>query len=257
MIDCKQFLLFFFLLVSMYSIAQKKEPYLVKMPYVEKDTVFLEKYQDIVFSYKKHEKTTSRTNTRLWREPIHMYFDESVPKKIEKKLLRFADSISSHLDSLTIKRVRKLEESNYIVYFENDPTSESYEPKLKTKGTSFWIYWDGSTLNKAYLKLNNKYVTNPEEQITHLKINFFQSLGYFDKIRKVPCSDYLRNCRKTKVNERSKKYSAFDQEVLDYHYSYGICTGIDRKTFEDFHGNIRAIKDTTDYPVRATVTHQY
>ena len=254
---CSILLLFFSISCAVEKEETVKKPFLIKMPYVEKDPVFLNKYQDIVYGYKNKEQNKARKYTRLWRDSLKIYFANTVPSEIANNLMRFTDSISKDLDSLNIKRVNKIEDANYTVYFIQDSTSVNFEPKAGYSKANYYIHWKRSTINKGYLMLNEKDITSSKEQLLQLRMNFFKSLGFFDYLKKLPCSDYLRNCRFSNYNYRLKKYSVFDQEVLDYHYSYGICMGIDRKTFEDYHAGIQRVKDTTQYITRFFVTHQY
>lgn len=221
----------------------------VSVPYEEKPAEFLELYKDVVYGTNVDED--SKSYMRLWAEPINIYFDTTVPYMHQNEFMAFVTKISESIDSLQINKVKTKEDSNYLIYYRNSPQDIDYVPKINNKHSGYYIWWnednriyDGTTM------INTMNLRTDTLQLLHLKHQFVLSLGYFKTTDKLLCTDYFSKCTSF------KKFSERDQEILAYHYSYGICKGVDKEAFEELHRTM--LKYLSMYPnSKGTVTHEY
>jgi hypothetical protein len=162
---------------------------------------------------------------------------KNVNKKAKRELKKFAKYLSKNVDSLKISFVNKLEKSNYIVYGINSDSDYNYEPKIKRKKVSYYLYWNGKQqIYSAKLQIDSRAYEKKEDLILKTKKMFLNSLGVFHWSNKLPKEGYF-SLRKYK----KKKFTKLDLEILRYHYSYGICKGMTLKLFEQAHENAKKI----------------
>lgn len=197
--------------------------------YEPKDSLFLETYKNVVYGTDSKD-SISRKYMRYWKDPISIYFHKSVPKRHRKELMKFAHKLSKKIDSLTIREVKDWDDSNYLVYYLDQENNIELNSQMNNASASYRENWnDKSQINRAATRIDTRKVTDQHYQLILLKYRFFQSLGYFSSSKQLACSNYFSACRS--VRELSKT----DLELLAYHYSYGICKGIDLNTFEKLH----------------------
>lgn len=232
-----------FVAVQIIKGSHNKLPKGVSVPYEYKDSTFLEIYSDIVF-YKHHKyKPKAKPTMKYWKGDIKLFFSKSIDKKIKKELLSFSKKLSEGIDSLRIRQVNRLEQSNYVIYAINSKKSYKYDERIDEKNSvGYYINWnDRQNLYKCSLQLNPQVMKDLDSLIINTKIKFFTSLGYFTHTDLLDCKNILSNC----YNGNAKKPSSLDLELLKYHYSYGICKGTDLKTFENQH---KKAKETMKQP---------
>lgn len=199
---------------------------MVKVEYEPKDSVFLNIYKEVVYDIGNPNSSDERM--RLWKDSINIYFDESVPEDHAEELMSFASKISKDIDSLNISREADLEKANYVVYYLNKEHPKEYEPRMRYQENGYYISWNGKQqIYKGHLKVNTDLVRADFEQKQLLKSNFFKSLGHFKTSDQLVCESYLSKC------PGAKKLSSKDLEILKYHYSYGVCKGVNLKTFTE------------------------
>ncbi len=219
----------------------------VRVKYEAKDSAFLELYKNVVFY--ANRKGSDRTSMKYWKDDIKIYFEESVPKSHADNLMEFAQSISKDIDSLNIQRVDNIDESNYHVYYLNLESNTDFEPRIPNK-TGFYANWNGKQqFTKASLKINTELLNDDIYQQNHLKYWFFISLGYFYTSNEFECGSMLTSC------QGLRKVTKKDLEILKYHYSYGVCKGVNLKSFEELTSNMQQrLKE--DPNARLFVVHQ-
>lgn len=199
---------------------------LVKVPYEAKDSTFLRLYKKVV--YNLGETGSSKERMHYWKDDVRIYIDESVPDEHAKELMDFAENLASDIDSLNISRQYSREKANYLVYYLNRDHLTDYEPRINAAGNGYYINWNGKQqIYNGKLKINTELVKSEFDQIQLLKSNFFKSLGFFKSSRQLQCGSFLSPC------PGAKKLTAKDMEILKYHYSYGVCKGVDLKTFTE------------------------
>jgi hypothetical protein len=214
------------------------KPQGIGVPYEYKDSTFLKYYEKVAFNH-KNGKISDKTVMKYWKDDIKIYFSKSVSSKVKKELMSFAEEISSQVDSLNIYEVKKVEDSNYIIYYFGD---YEYESKMMNfKNSSNYQYWNGNNqIYKSAIKLDNKMYFNDTLRLYELKKYFIQNLGYFNLIDDFDCESYFSNCYFS-----NKKISTLDLELIKYHYSYGICKGTDLKTFQEQHQKAKETFENT------------
>lgn len=205
----------------------------VKVPYEFKDSTFLKYYKKVAFNH-KGDSISKKTSMKYWKDDIRVFFSESVSKKVKKELMSFAKEIDTKVDSLKISEVKRVEESNFIIYYFGDYEYESAMSNYKK--TSNYSYWKENKIYKAAIKLDSDLYFNYKLQIYELKKHLFQTLGYFKFDDNLVCEDYFSGCYSD-----TKKLSTLDIELLKYHYSYGICKGTDLETFELNHAKAKEV----------------
>ncbi len=201
----------------------------VYVPYEEKDSVFLANYKKIAFNHKKGEFSYD-TRMKYWEKPIKIFFSKDVSKNVREEFMKFTKEISSEIDSLNISRVRKLEDSNYVIYYSGN---YEYESRIHHyKSSNYYAYWSlhSSQIYRNSMRIHIEKEFNDTLVLKKMKDLFLQSLGQFKFLDEFECDNYFANCHSDK-----KKFSALDLEILKYHYSYGICKGTDLLTFEEQH----------------------
>lgn len=206
----------------------------VKVPYEPKDSMFLELYKNVV--YNTDSFSGKKLFMRYWKDSVKVYFEPSVPPVHANKLMQFANNISNDIDSLNIKRVDNADDSNYRVYYLNSEHNKDFEPRILGK-SGYYAHWNGrNQIYKTDLKLNTSLIQKDSYKMELLKFHFFRSLGYFQSSKKLACKSYLSACRKP------RELTSIDLDLLKYHYSYGVCKGVDLEEFEKLHADFRELK---------------
>jgi len=204
----------------------------VKVPYEEKDSIFLERYKDIVYNKKYYKKNVKVAPTmKTWKSEIKIYVDMSLNKNIVKEFKEFTKYIDQEVDSLKISFVTAIGESNYFIYGVTDSMSKNLDVRIINK-EGFYLEWNNKqNINSCSLKVNTQDKLSNEQIVTSLKVNFVRSLGYFyAQPDNLDCTSYFSTCP-----SYQKIFGKKDLEILKYHYSYGICKGTDLIIFEKNH----------------------
>ncbi|UQD57087.1 hypothetical protein [Flavobacterium sp. K5-23] len=203
----------------------------VKVEYEEKDSIFLEKYKQLVYNKKYQRKEEKLKPTmKIWKEEIKIYFDKSVSKQNSKELIKFIRFLDKEVDSLHISLVKDRIKANYFVYSVNSPSEVNLDTRIRANDGYYLMWNNKQNIYNCSLKIDGKNL-NQEQELIKLKINFIRSLGYFYLDFENPdCSSYFSICKSDK-----KEFGKKDLEILKYHYSYGICKGTNLETFEKNH----------------------
>jgi hypothetical protein len=209
----------------------------VEVPYEEKDSIFLERYKNIVYNKKYRYKNQQVIPTmKTWKTEIKIYVDKSVDKNTVKKFQEFTKYIDHEVDSLKISFVKNKSKSNYFIYGMKDSASENLDVRITNK-MIYYLEWNKKqNITSCSLKLNTQDVLSEEQKVSSLKQNFVRTLGYFNlEPNFVDCTSYFSICPSLK-----KIFDKKDLEILKYHYSYGICKGTNLETFEKNHSDAKA-----------------
>lgn len=210
-----------------------KRPKGVNVPYEPKDSTFLEIYEDIVF--RKHqnflENYKKTVKMRYWKNTINICFDKSVKENTKIELTKFAQYLSNNVDSLNIKFVKNIIDSNYLIYGYESGEDVKYEERIKENNNDYYLNWNNNQqIINCKLQLNATLFENNEDFIIKSKKLLLSSLGHFSFTSKIGLNNLFSS-----FSIRQQKFTAFDLEILKYHYSYGICKGTDLETFEQQH----------------------
>lgn len=205
-----------------------KQPEGVLVPYEYKDSTFLSYYTKVAFRT-KNDSTDLNQNMKYWKKPIKVFFGKSISENAKTEFKNFAISTVQKIDSLQIKFVDNVEDSNYIVYYKDD---YDYESKINKKDKSnYYMHWNGANqITKFAMRINNDYYFSDKLRLIEMKRYFIESVGYFKTIKDFKCESYFSSC-----NSKEKELTDLDIELLKYHYSYGICKGTNLKTFLEQH----------------------
>ncbi|MFV8337527.1 hypothetical protein ACNQF7_15805 [Flavobacterium sp. RSP29] len=204
----------------------------VKVLYEEKDSIFLERYKDLVYN-KKYQKKEERLKPtmKIWKDEIKIYFDKSVSKYNTKKLSEFIHYLDKEIDSLKITEVKDKEKSNYFIYSIDGTTEVNLDERIRGNDGYYLLWNNKQNIYSCSLKIDEKKNLNEEQILNKLKINFIRSLGYFYlEFDNSDCNSYFSICKSDK-----KEFGKNELEILKYHYSYGICKGTNLETFEKNH----------------------
>jgi len=219
-------------------LSTDKEPNNISVPYVYRDSIFLDIYKDIVFN-KSHQKKwrKKKLTMKYWKDDIKLFFDKSVSKNTKHELIKFTKELSENIDSLTIYEVSKKENSNYFIYEINEKNSYHYDEKAKGKdGVNYYVNWDGrQRLYKCTLEVNSLILFNKIHLKNSVKQDFVKSLGQFYDTELLDCESIFSGCYK----ETNSSLTTLDLELLKYHYSFGINKGTDLDTFEEQHAKAK------------------
>lgn len=201
----------------------------VRVLYEPRDEEFLEMYKQAVFGHT--EELQEKSTIKVWKGPIKLFFDPSVPEAHREELLDFSEKVSSGIDSLTITEVQERAKSNFLVFYRNSDEDFDQEQRISnSRNSGYYISWNGKQqINRGVVKVNAFRVTDENHGLGLLKYHFFKALGYFHFSPKVPCKGYLSGCAV------KRELTTEDLEILKYHYSYGMCKGIDMKSFDKIH----------------------
>jgi hypothetical protein len=204
----------------------------VKVLYEEKDSIFLERYKQLVFNKKYQNKEERLKPTmKIWKDEVKIYFDKSVSKYNSKKLSEFIHYLDKEIDSLKITVVKDKDKSNYFIYSISDTNEVNLDARIRGNDGYYLLWNNKQNIYSCSLKINEKKNLNEEQILTYLKINFIRSLGYFyQELGNSDCNSYFSICKSDK-----KEFEKKDLEILKYHYSYGICKGSNIETFEKNH----------------------
>lgn len=205
----------------------KKRSKGVFVPYTYKDSTFLDLYTRTAFRL-KNDSTDFKRTTKYWKKPLKVFFADHVSRNIKRDFKKFAKSTIGLIDSLSIDFVRKVEDSNIIIYYKDDYDYESKTSK-KQKG-SYYMHWTGSKISKLAIYIDNSYFFSDKLRLMEIKRLFVMGLGHFELLKGLPCHSYFSSCI-----SQEKQLTELDKELLQYHYDYGICKGTDLKTFTEQH----------------------
>lgn len=204
----------------------------VSVPYEYKDSLFLKEYKKLVYN-KNNKRIDAKAKPvmKYWKNEIKVYFDSTVTTYNKRELTKFMKFLDNKIDSLKISFVRHKAESNYFVYFINKPTDINWDERITSPTDGYYMNWDGKQrIYNCTLKLDTQKIYNQQQQSNALKRLFVLSLGNFYTIEGRDCKSYLSACFSSE-----KELLPQDIELLQYHYSYGICKGTDLETFEENH----------------------
>lgn len=206
----------------------------VRVPYEPRDEEFLKIYKQAVFG--TTEELQKKSTIKIWKEGIRLFFDPSVPEAHRRELLQFSEKVSSGIDSLRITEVKERAGSNFLVFYRNSEEDFDQEQRISNNNNSgYYVSWNSRhQINRGVVKVNAYNVHRGKDQLDLLKYHFFKSLGYFYFSPEIPCKSYLSGC------PVKRKLTTEDLEILKYHYSYGMCKGINMESFEEIHRNSRA-----------------
>ncbi|WP_191859436.1 hypothetical protein [Hanstruepera ponticola] len=210
----------------------------ISVPYEYKDSTFLKYYQKIAFRTKGIDSIDKKQTMRYWKDDIKIYFSESVSKKTRKNLMSFATKIANEVDSLNISEVKQIESSNCIIYYFGD---YEYEPRLRNnKKSDYYISWNGNNqIYRSSIKIDTELYFNEKLIEQKLKELFIGTLGHFSRINNFGCESYFADCY-----SENKQLTPLDIELLQYHYSYGICKGTTLEKFEKQHQQAKELLKT-------------
>lgn len=213
---------------TLVKVSNYAKPEGISVPYEYKDSTFLSYYKRVAFRHKK-DSDSGKTKMKYWKGGIKLYFSKSISKQNKKELLSLAQTLNNEIDSLSIQEVKRVENSNYIIYYEGD---FEYESRMHNyKNTDYYMYWNGNNqIYKCALRIDTDENFNEDLRLKQMKRYFIQTLGHFKLLNEFNCSSYFSDCY-----SKDKILSEFDLELLKYHYSYGICKGTDLNTFEENH----------------------
>ena len=187
---------------------------MVHVPYEPKSDDFLDSYMEIVYRKSSFADSLNKNRMRLWKGPVKVFIDSSVPAQYGRVLEEFANNLDNLVDSLRIRFVESPDLANYLVYHVNKEFSKEYEPKLQNTDEGYYVYWKQSyKISQGFLKINTERIANPEIIQSLMKWRFFNSLGYFSTRKDLPCEDYLSSCFQI-----GKQLSANEFEMRKYHY---------------------------------------
>lgn len=198
------------------------------VPYEYKDDTFLKYYKKIAFR-EIHKDSADTKPMKYWKTPINIFFASEIDKNVKKKVIPFLKAIDKHVDSLSITIVKNLEDSNYVI-FSNEDYQYSDNIDKKNAGDYFIKWHNNNQIFKGFIRINTAKITSRSQQIIKIKALFIGSLGWFNLIDHLSCNSYFSNCYSD-----DKQMTDLDWELLKYHYSYGICKGTKRQTFEEQH----------------------
>lgn len=192
-----------------------------------RDKGFLEIYKKIAFN-PRFKASDNNVYITYWKEPIKIYFSESIPRGVRKQFTTFVTELTHDIDSLKVSFVSQARQANYFIYCSGD---FEFEPKLIGRKIEYYNYWNGRRqLYRTSVKLDKEFYFNDKLLLGSLTKLFVQSLGNFALTDAVDCDNHFSICE-----SGEKKVSEFDRRILKYHYSYGICKGIDEATFDQLH----------------------
>lgn len=216
-------------------LTQKDENKFVQLPFEYKDENFLKVYKSVAF---KKSNDGKKSYQRYWKEPLRIYISESINKKRKTNFINFTKEITKGIDSLNVKFVKNLNDANFVIYQKGD---FEYEKNLKNLNNDYYIWWDNNKINRGFIKIDPDLNFNDNLYSEALNKLFIKTLGHFDFTNLIDCSNYFSNC-----DTSIKKFSRLDYEILKYHYSYGICKGLDEEAFDNFH--VRANEHKKKFP---------
>lgn len=232
-------------LVKKEQIANPKR---VNVPYEYKDSTFLKYYTKAAFRTIGVDSIDNKQTMRYWKSPINIFFSKSISRKTKRKFMNFAKSIANQIDSLQVSEVKHLEDSNYTIYIFGD---YEYNANLaKNTSTDYHIKWNGKQqIYKGGIKINTNRYLNESLVLLKLKELFIGSLGHFKFLNTLNCESYFSDC-----HSPQKALTALDVELLKYHYSYGICKGVNLECFNDLHYSIKKRLEGENH-IHSLITH--
>lgn len=216
-------------------LTQKDENKFVSVPFEYKDENFLKIYKSVTFRKNNDGK---KSYQRYWKEPLRIFVSESISKKRKSNFINFTDEITKGIDSLNVQFVKNLNDANFVIYQKGD---FEYENNLKKLNNDYYIWWNNNMINRGFIKIDPEINFNDNLFSEALNKLFIKTLGHFEFTNLIDCSNYFSNC-----DTPVKKFSKLDYEILKYHYSYGICKGLDEESFDDFH--TRAKEHKKNFP---------
>lgn len=207
-----------------------------------KDENFLKVYKKVAFNNYSKGKD-GKAYMLYWKSKLKIYMSDNISSSSQKNFKKFAQEISSGIDSLKITFVKNINEANYVIYTNGD---FEYHSELTQKEGDYYIHWKNSKINRGFIKIDRKAYFNETLFDQKLKELFIQTLGYFQLTDQLHCKSFFSSC-----HDPNKEFGTLDKEILKYHYSYGICKGINEETFDNLHQKAKEHKKNhPDVPYR-------
>lgn len=219
-----------------------------RVKYELRDSTFLSYYTKVAFKYKSKDCTDTQT-MKYWKKPIKIFFAKNVHNTVVKSFMNFVKDIDKNIDSLSITRVKKLEESNYVI-FNNE--SYQYDTRInQKKAADYYIEWNGkSQITRGALRYDLNKLLSLKLRVQRIKELFIGSLGWFLTSNSLECDSFFANC----YSDR-KHMTTLDWQLLKYHYSYGICKGTTLKEFEKQHRESKKLIEENGGIINVYFTH--
>jgi hypothetical protein len=127
----------------------------VKVLYEEKDSLFLERYKQLVFNKKYQKKEEKLKPTmKIWKDEVKIYFDKSVSKHNSKKLKEFINYLDKEIDSLHMTFVKDKDKSNYFIYSIGDTNDVNFDTRILGKDGYYLLWNNKQNIYNCSLKIN-------------------------------------------------------------------------------------------------------
>lgn len=203
------------------------------VPYEYQDETFLTYYKKAAFRSSGVDSTDQNQVMRYWKTPLKIYFSKSIPRSAKKEFMSLAKSISKQVDSLQIYEVKKVDASNYVVYSFGD---YEYDTLMKNYTyTDYYLHWNNrNQIYRSGLKIDQNVFFTDALVSSKLRELFIGTLGHFKFLDDFSCESYFSDCY-----SKNKQLTNLDLQLLQYHYSYGICKGTNLSDFEEQHSKAK------------------
>ena len=155
-------------------LTDKDQNKYVSVLFEYKDESFLKVYKSIAF---KKNNTEKKSYQRYWKEPLRIYFSESISKKRKANFINFAKDITKGIDSLKVEFVKNLNDANFVIYQKGD---FDYEKSLQKLNHDYYIWWDNNKINRGFIKIDPDLNFNDNLYSEALNKLFIKTLGHFD-----------------------------------------------------------------------------
>lgn len=216
---------FFFLLMGCISLCCKKattkERPLSSIELSAEKKYFLE----VAFG---SEITTSYNNIRKWEGDVNIFLPDSSLAYLNEEVTKVIDEINTIQKSITLKRVYKQTESNFIIYFGHaEDYVTLYEaataPYISANDGMFWIYWNNNyTIYKGSMYVDYFRVTESNCERHLVREELTQALGLMNDSYEYPESIFYQpwTC--------GTAYASMDTLLIKYLYNPLIKAGMSK-----------------------------
>lgn len=164
---------------------------------------------------------------KKWSQDLKVFVPDSSHAELMSELKSIISEINGLSQSIQIKRVKTMQEANFVIFLSDQSTYANHEPNaasyLNNNWGLFWIYWSaGYHLNRGSMYVDVVRNTDINCMKHLLREELTQSLGLM-----VDTEDYAESIFYQRWT-CSPRYAEIDKKIISYILNPKIRAGMDR-----------------------------
>lgn len=192
--------------------------------YSYKDQEFQSIYKQIALRAGQRQLNGEKLIAK-WDSDIKVFAETGITREMKEELQKTFDTVAPLLGKIKIEWVTDKRLSSFVI------KCDSIEK------TGEYMHWDGlGTIYKAHININKTEVFNVEEQNKKVQHLFLRALGHFSFQELKKNGGKIVKCN---LALWRSAINPFDKEVIKFHYSDGIKSGMNEKDLDAYLKKVR------------------